>query len=195
MESGHVILLNGTSSSGKTSIARALQEWLTEPYMNVSVDGFFNCYPEKFLNPRSREEAQTFSRLIPSVVSGLHGSVAALADAGNNMIVDHVLEKSEWLNECVERWAGLTVLFVGVRCPLEIAEQRETARGDRNMGTARHQYDRVHAHGLYDLEVDTSLLKPDECAAEIIAAIDRQPAQSAFRRLIDRRHHSPTAFG
>jgi chloramphenicol 3-O phosphotransferase len=183
LKNGHVVFLNGTSSSGKTTIAKALQQKLTAPYMLVSIDGFFYMYPERFLSPESQEDALVLADLIPTVVSGLHGSVAALAKTGNNIIVDHVLQEDGWLQECVEKWTGLDVLFVGVTCPLEIVEQRERDRGNRNIGTARHQFGRVHAHGLYDVEVDTSVLNLDECAMRIMELINNKPQKSAFQEL------------
>jgi chloramphenicol 3-O phosphotransferase len=145
MKNGHVIFLNGTSSSGKTTITKALQEKLTEPYMYISIDGYFHLYAERFLRPASREGAVVLERLIPAVVSGLHRSVAALAQAGNSVLVDHLLQDDGSLEECVENWVGLDVLFVGVKCPLEVAEERERKRGNRTIGTARSQFERVHA--------------------------------------------------
>lgn len=183
MARGRVIFLNGTSSSGKTTIARALQERLPEPYMHVSVDGFFYLYPERFWNPTRQEDAVALARLAPAVVSGFHRAVAALAEAGNHVIVDHVLQEDGWLSECVERWARLDVLFVGIRCPLEVLEQREAGRGDRDVGTARYQYDRVHAHGVYDVEVDTSVQDVDECVGRILEALERGDAPRAFAQL------------
>ena len=186
MKKGNVIFLNGTSSSGKTTIAKALQEELAEPYMYGSVDDFFHLYPEKFLSPTSREEAVVLARLVPAVVSGFHRSVAALAHSGNNILVDHVLQEEGWLKECVENWQGLDVLFVGVRCPLEAAEQREKERGDRNLGTARYQFNRVHAHDLYDIEVDTSTSNVDECVSRIMELINHRPTRYAFQELAAR---------
>src|SRR5512138_3535589 len=142
---------------------------------------FFHLYPERFLTPASQ-----LSRLLPAVVSGLHKSVASLAHSGNNILVDHVLQEDGWLKECVENWIRLEVLFVGVKCPLAIAERREKKRGDRNIGTARYQFERVHIHGLYDLEIDTSLLSVDECVARIIQMISNQPKESAFQKLAAR---------
>ena len=75
---------------------------------------------------------------------------------------------------------------MGVRCPLEIAEHRERERGDRNIGTARYQFERVHIHELYDLEIDTSLLSVDECVARIIRWISNKPEESAFQKLAAR---------
>jgi chloramphenicol 3-O phosphotransferase len=183
MANGQVIFLNGTSSSGKTTIARALQERLAEPYMHVSIDGFFYLYPERVWNPTRQEDIKVTVQLVPIVASGLHRSIAALAEAGNNVIVDHVLEEDEWLKECIERWAEMNILFVGVKCPLQILEQREAGRGDRNIGTARYQYDRVHAHGLYDVEVDTSVLDVNECARTILEALERKHSPGAFSQL------------
>ena len=125
MTYGHIIFLNGTSSSGKTTIAKALQEKLTEPYMLVSVDDFFNMYPERFLLPKNHEDTAVLMRLFSAVISGLHSCVEALAKCGNNVIVDYVLQEKGWLEECIENWVGLDVLFVGIKCPLELTEQRE----------------------------------------------------------------------
>lgn len=183
MASGRIILLNGTSSSGKTTIARALQERLPDPYMHLSIDGFITMYPERFWNPTRREDAAAMAALLPAVVSGFHGAVGSLARAGNRVIVDHVLQENSWLEECVDRWAGLDVLFVGIRCPVEVAERREAERGDREVGTARYQYERVHAHGVYDLELDTSVLSVEECVARIKGVLEDGTGMPAFERL------------
>ena len=50
-------------------------------------------------------------------------------------------------------------------------------------------YLRIHAHGIYDFEVDTSLLSPEACALAIQQAISGR-APTALRRLRDRRRGS-----
>lgn len=186
MKNGHVIFLNGTSSSGKTTIAKSLQEKLREPYMYVSIDHYFHMYPDWFLNPTTQNGAMVLAQLTPAIISGLHQSVAALAHAGNNVIVDHLLQDKGALEECVEKWVGLDVLFVGVKCPLKVAEQREKKRGNRNIGTARSQFEIVHAHGLYDIEIDTSKLTVDECVTRIMELVYDKPKESAFQELASR---------
>ena len=75
------------------------------------------------------------------------------------------------------------MLFIGVRCPLAVLEQRERARGDRLVGHARGHAHLVHAHGLYDLEVDTSVAGPEECAEQILRHLHDGPPPDAFARL------------
>jgi len=47
---GTIILLNGTSSSGKTSIVKALQDSLEEPYLVMGIDRFIWMLPKRYLN-------------------------------------------------------------------------------------------------------------------------------------------------
>jgi chloramphenicol 3-O phosphotransferase len=90
------------------------------------------------------------------------------------------------------------VLFVGVRCPIEvIMERRHVAQAGREqqyvIGTpddplpapVRRWQDEVHKPGVYDLDVDTSLLSPDECAQAIRQRLEGGPPGSAFRRLAE----------
>jgi chloramphenicol 3-O phosphotransferase len=117
------------------------------------------------------------------LMTGLHRMVAALARAGRNVVVDHVLLEAAWLRECAELWADLPVLFVGVYCPLEVVEQRERERQDRTIGQARAQFERVHAHGVYDLTVDTAQLSPEACAALIQEDLRPGVPSAALARL------------
>lgn len=164
-----VILLNGTSSAGKTSIAKALQKIMDAPYLHVPVDSFgeMSPGPDKLGEPGSPLWQSVFNR----VLSGFHHSVAALANTGSDLIIDHLLlqgvEPYNWLEECLDQIAPFTVYLVGVHCPLEELRRREMARGDRGIGLAERQFSQVHQHGIYDLEVDTSLLSAEECALQI----------------------------
>ena len=151
--------------------------------MNISLDSFFGFYPNKLLNPTTQLELDILNKFIPRVVFGFHQCAASLAVAGNNVIVDHVLQEKDWLMDCVARWKGLDVLFVGVKCPLEIVEQRERERGNREIGTARYQVDKVHAHGLYDLVIDTSILSIDQCVEKIINRSSQRTQVSVFEEL------------
>ncbi|HEX5501033.1 MAG TPA: AAA family ATPase [Thermomicrobiales bacterium] len=210
--SSTIILLNGTGSAGKTSIARELQGLLVEPYLHLGMDVFYEqvCPPKylfRVLEPGEvpRPDAPEAVLFLPAegdgaagtaivvpefgrrLISGMHRTVATLAAAGDDMIVDHVLWIPEWLRECVALWAQHRVLFVGVHCPLPELERREWARPERSAkGVVRWQFARVHAHGRYDLEVDTATATPRECAQRIIACLHAGPPPTAFADLARR---------
>src|SRR5664279_3214992 len=49
----HVVVLNGGSSSGKSSIARALQELLPSLWLTFGVDAFVDALPGRGESPRA----------------------------------------------------------------------------------------------------------------------------------------------
>jgi chloramphenicol 3-O phosphotransferase len=104
--------------------------------------------------------------------SGMHHAIAALSRCGNNVIADHVMVEPSWVAECAMLFADLPAYLVGVHCPLEGLEAREISRGDRTLGQARKHFDLVHAHGVYDLEVDMSVLSVDECVASVMKMVE-----------------------
>jgi chloramphenicol 3-O phosphotransferase len=189
-----VIYLNGTSSAGKSSIVRALQERLDELYLHVQLDVFMQMVPPHgwdraggmVITPRPDHGLHVdFGPLCQPLFSGFHRSLGALAAAGNQLIVDDVLLERRWLRDAVEALAEHEVCFVGVHCPVDVAEARERERPDRAQGIARGQYDLVHAHRFYDVQVDTSVLTPERCAQRILEAQQRFGAPTAFERLRD----------
>jgi len=184
---GTIIILNGASSSGKTSILRALQNMLEEPYLDAGIDKFIWMLPKRYLERplwddvlgMAIEAGKTGRRLF----SGMHHAIAGLALAGNNVLADHVLVEPAWVNECAVLFCTLPAYLIGIRCPLAVLEERERARKDRTFGQARAQYPLVHARGIYDLEVDTSRLSVEECAKAIKEFLDAGTPPAAFHRL------------
>ena len=113
MAPGKIIFLNGTSSVGKTSIAKAFQNLIGMPYMHVSVDIFLNAVPIQYWMWES-EALGTINATFAKIISGFHHSILALATAGNDLIVDHVLQESTWWIECAELLTPLQLLLVQV---------------------------------------------------------------------------------
>lgn len=188
MTNGTIIILNGTSSSGKTTILKALQEALPEPYLNAGIDKFIWMLPARYLDRPLWDDvlgkADAAGEAGFTLFSGMHHAIAALSRTGNHVLADHVLVEPRWVEECARLFAGLPAYLIGVRCPLEVVEQRERDRRDRTLGQARAQFEKAHAHGVYDLEIDTSLLTVEECVTAIIGRIGAPP--EAFKRLAAR---------
>ncbi|MBL1084506.1 AAA family ATPase [Streptomyces actinomycinicus] len=173
---GTVILLNGTSSSGKSSIARALLDTLDGTWFHVPVDAFHSM---RGGTPIADEDLQAE---IDRTAKGFHRAVAGMAAAGNNLVVDHSLTRRWRLLDLLGLLEPRNTFLVAVRCPLPELERREKARGDRQPGLAALQYGQVHAHGTHDLDVDTSVLSPQECALRIRDLLRRRPSPTAFER-------------
>ncbi len=188
MDKGRIIFLNGTSSSGKSSIAKELQNLFSFPFLHVSIDDFFSMLPERFITylaGKARLTETEISHLqtcFPRVLAGFHGSIASLASEGNHLIVDHVFEQPNDLRKCVYRLSDYWVLFVGVHCSLDELKRREQRR-DRIQGLAKAQLDIVHAHSIYDVEVDTSSESIERCAEKVKVAFDNTTKPDAFKQL------------
>ena len=157
MEHGKVILISGTSSSGKSTLAKGLQKSLADPFLHLQLDSYIEMLPRT-------DDWEMFQRM----VRGLNRSVAVMTEEGNNLIVDHVLIDNAWLEQLLELLHGHYVLFVGLDCPLEELERRESERDARRQGFARQQFDNIHKGKVYDLKIDTSVLSADECVARVL---------------------------
>jgi chloramphenicol 3-O phosphotransferase len=190
MQSGTILILNGTSSSGKTSLVRELQKRLDGPYLDAGLDRFLWMLPGRYLDRPLWDDvlglADVAGETGHTLVRGMHHAIAALAKQGNNVVADHVLVEPRWVVECACLFAGLPAYLIGVNCPLELLEQREMQRKDRTLGQARKQFERVHAHGVYDFSVDTGAYSTVECAAQVCAFLAGGPQPRAFAELNQR---------
>jgi chloramphenicol 3-O phosphotransferase len=181
---GTVIVLNGTSSAGKTSLLNAIQAALPDAFLDAGLDKFLWMLPPRYRRaPLWNEVLGRAARSGPEghrLVQGMHNAIAALSRSGVNVVADHVLVEPAWLHHCAEALHGLPTLFVGVVCPLAVLEERERARMDRTLGQARLQHDIVHQGARYDLVLDTSTLTPEEGAAAVARHLSTMGANHLF---------------
>lgn len=179
---GRIILLNGASSSGKSTLAKALQLVLDEPFLHVSSD---HLVAAGFL-PERREEGGPFDwlhQMRPRFFAGFHRCLPALAQAGNDLIVDHVIEFASWRQDLAGLLNGLDVFLVGVHCDLDELDRRERRRGDRRIGEGRTHVaiDGIHTFGPYDLEVDTTAGVTSALASSVVRAWRQRTPPAALQ--------------
>lgn len=177
MEQNQVIFLNGASSSGKSTLARALQDCLEKPYLHVSEDMFFATLPAREYT--QAEYFQYGSRLY----QGFTQCVRTLVECENRVIVDTVAWNPGSLAGFVDALWDLSVFAVGVHCPLALLEERERQRNDRSAGLARRQFELVHRDAVYDFVIDTSQQEIRACAELVAAAVNHAPIPHAFARM------------
>lgn len=174
-------MLNGGSSSGKSSIATCLQQQLPQSWLTLGVDDLIRALSHgpadttaggslHFNTDGSISVGDAFHRAEGAWYQG----VAAIARAGAQVIVDEVfLDGGLSQARLAAALEGLTVVWIGVRCDPDEAEARETQRLDRIHGQARDQAARVHREVRYDLTVDTTKTSSSQCARTILEWLAR----------------------
>lgn len=193
-----VILVNGPSSAGKTTLCRGLQAAIAHPYLCIGFDDFIFTSAERYYRgadtaeqsdqdrftadgvrmvvnsapDEPRSVAAVFGPVFRSLIDGMAPAVRALVDTGSSVIFDHVLHDREMYDSTVRSFAGLDVFRVGVVCPVEILEVREASRGDRVLGRARGLADVVHQFCEYDVVVDTGKDGPQSCIDQVRACLE-----------------------
>jgi chloramphenicol 3-O phosphotransferase len=129
---GQIVILNGPPRSGKSSVAAAIQRTFDGVWMNLGVDGFRRTTPERFqpgIGRRPGGERPDLEPLIVTLYRAVYESVAAHSRLGVN-VVDDVGHHDAYSVPrgihpiCARTLRGLPTLFVGVRCPVEVAMQR-----------------------------------------------------------------------
>jgi chloramphenicol 3-O phosphotransferase len=197
---GQIIILNGAPRSGKSSIVAVIQDTFDGVWMNLGVDRFMQMTPERYIpgiGLRPGGERPDLEQFVVIMYRAMYESIAAHSRLGLNVVVDvgHHDEFSESrgiLPDCARRLTGLPVLFVGVQCPIEIIMERRRTTGwsagkhpdgASTPPSARLWQQEAHLPGIYDLEVDTSMLSPEECATLIRQHLEIGPGPSAIQQL------------
>lgn len=187
------MFLNGTSSAGKTSISMELINQKEILFHHLSIDDFFHNFNDlinnKFpdLKPvKELDDVVIGQIMFDPIISMYYATIKLFLEYGLNVIVDTVIENDKWFNDYLDVLIDYPTLFVGVICSKEELTRREQLRGDRMIGLANSQFDKVYCFNEYDLEVNTEELNPTECAEKILNFIKSDQDYSAFKKLSKR---------
>jgi chloramphenicol 3-O phosphotransferase len=172
-----VIVLNGVSSSGKSSIARCLQSVLSPSWLTFGIDSLIQAMPLEIHGHRAGMTIGSDGTVVVGsefrrLEMAWHHGLAATARAGAGIIVDDVfLGGGASQARLRSSQDGLAVLWVAVHCDTSVAVAREMARGDRVLGLAASQSELVHVGVDYDVHVDTTHTSSMDCARTIAAHV------------------------
>jgi chloramphenicol 3-O phosphotransferase len=181
-----VVVLNGASSAGKTTIATGFRDQraaVGDFWLLTGIDDFLTKLPSEWKSAgpdhgtfaadgirfeRTSEGVRVrVGRVGRQLLRAYQAGVAAAARVGVKVIVDEVvIDKTSW-DDWTGVLAGLEVVWVGIRCSAEVAEERNRVRGDRFAGLARAQTVTAHQHARYDFEIDTTIRTPDDAVLEL----------------------------
>jgi chloramphenicol 3-O phosphotransferase len=156
------IILHGPSSSGKSSLAKALQRLWPSAMLNVDMDAFeLMAEDAKLKTPNERREAFRLH------CANLQATLRNIAASQFSLVLDFVLRDAPQFANCLEALSTRSVYVIGVKCDLQALEAREVQRGDRDIGLARAQFGHLEYARPYDLVVDTTAMSPSEGAKMI----------------------------
>jgi chloramphenicol 3-O phosphotransferase len=192
---GTVIVLNGPSAAGKSSIQKEFQ-YLTMNegtlWIKLGIDNLFDkpmpdinmenlAYwqspnPIRWVESTKDEHDNPVITLFTGeqgekVAMGMNSAIAAYAKAGNNVIVDYIAYKKEWIDNLRAKLTEIKTYWVKVEIPLDVIEAREVARGTSPKGHGRSHYNTVHWDIKYDLVVNSDKDSAIEIAKQIKEAL------------------------
>ena len=174
---GKITILNGASSTEKTTLAYKLQATLDEIYYRLSLDDFMKMVDGQKMH-------DDFLIRLGEIITTMHHAIKLFSDRGLNVIVDHVLletpEEKFSTPEIVTLLNDYPVMFVKVDCDLPELERREKERRDRRIGQAKWQLEHMHSHDTYDLRVNTFRQDTEECIQQIKDLLSQPDKWSAF---------------
>ena len=160
-----VILLNGPSSSGKSTLSRALQARIVQErnqqYGIISIDDFM-----KLATDETIYEDDVFE-----INEDMCLAAAEILKDAPGVIIDHVITSERIYQQLLDLLGKYRIRTVHVTCPLEVLLQREQARGNRCIGSAEASYTYLYPKDGYDLTVDNAARTPEENAALICSLL------------------------
>lgn len=198
LSSGRVVVLNGVSRAGKSTLAHAIQLSVPGVWMHLGGDAHKACTPPNRqpgvgLRPGKDQVPPEVEECVPVLYAALYESIAVHARLGLDVVVDETFHDSYSrrygiLEDCARRLSGLQTFFVGVRCPIDVIWERRAATwgqvrsavGKDVVAAVELAQRATHEHRGYDLEVDTSLMSPEACAAVIARRLSEGPPGTAL---------------
>ena len=161
---GQLILLNGPSSAGKSTIARELAQKLrqfgTETVI-ISIDNYMKLEPGE----------EIWEDDVFEIMPDMCRDITPALQQGKTVIVDHVITSARIYEALLDAAAGFTVTPVLVTCSVEILRRREKERGDRFPGSAEVSLQYLYPKEGYDLQIDSGETGPEESAEKIMMIV------------------------
>lgn len=152
-----VILFNGPSSSGKSTLAKAFQEDMSKKknlnFRVISIDDFLKMT----LNDTLYEDD------VFHISENLCKKGLELLECCNGLMIDHVITSERIFLPLKEMFSMYQMYLVHVTCPLDILIKREKERNNRCIGSAEASYKYLYPKEGYELTLDTYNMTTKKC--------------------------------
>ena len=189
---GHLIWLIGGPSVGKSSVARAIQRagGVDDSWVLAGDHHFLRTVPaDRLVRYGEPIDPEWQGWSIPSVdhrilgrpragsralrlLDGMYRSAAAMALAGNNVVLEDVVWESTIASIALAALSPVDPFVVRLVCSPAMAVDRERARADRFNGAAMAYASEPEMVEHVDMTVDSAELDPRSIAQKILARVD-----------------------
>lgn len=154
---GRVVIINGPSSSGKSTVLHAIRSVSAVPWV-VFDELMFGTVDAEYLIWRNAAAV---------LHQGFVDGIAALARAGNFVAVAAGGHPARMFTAAFE---GVPTVRIGLDCDPDELERRERQRSDVPGGNAQAAPE-IHEGWHYDVRFDTTTTLPEEIAAATLQAV------------------------
>jgi chloramphenicol 3-O phosphotransferase len=175
-----ILLLIGTSSTGKTTLARALQKTLPGYWQYMSLDVFFAGMPEQYgggLNgPLSAvgfnyQQKETDARISygdigEKVLHGMISSATAFAKDGTDVIFDDMILDEGHANIWGDALKGIESITIHLSAPTDTLINRNGVRNNPPGLALNH----IEANKILtaSLSLNTGVMTTADCVSEVV---------------------------
>ena len=165
MEKGKIIYLNGVTSTGKTSIARMIQDIANDFFYLIGSDILMYMVGEK-------HKVSNYAKYEYEMFIDMYHIAKLLSDMGKNVIIDCALFETPELSNHYQKLINILcnnpLLTVNVFCSLETCRERNIKRGDRGEFQSEKQEKIMDKTVKLDFSVNTDKYSSEECEKMIL---------------------------
>lgn len=159
-----MIIVNGASSAGCTSLVHEFAAHTNGRYQAVHIDEYLCDLPAGMWN-RCSDTDEGWAE----IGMAFNEHLAVLAQGKTGVIADAYYKLHSPIKHLFRVIGRENVFFVQLYCDLEELERREKVRGDRRMGLARSQFEQIYSFDGYDLMIDSTKTPLKECVKTLMA--------------------------
>ena len=175
MQDLRLVVLEGGSGTGKSSLAWALQErLLPQQWLHFSTDTVLYCLPQSILDKANLQNDWT-SIDTSAISRSAYACVGSLLESGYRVIFDCVVMTERRARELLLGFQRHSPILVRLTCTWEETRSRTVARGDRTLAEAEHGFKTSGLHLVADHVLDTTDRTPAELA-DFLASLLAMPA-------------------
>jgi chloramphenicol 3-O phosphotransferase len=186
---GRLVVIDGCSGSGKSSLARALQErLLPQQWLHFSVDTVLYCLPGSILDRANLHNDWTAVDT-GAITRGAYGCLDALLAQGHPVLFDCVVMTERRARELLLALRPHRPLLIRLTCSWDEIRRRTLARGDRTLEEAGHGFKTSGLHLVADCELDTTQRTPAELAEVLAPFLLESAEHDGWERSLARLGH------